>query len=166
MTTASVLPAGDRTSRIVLLASLALNLFFLGVMSAGAVRHYWPHPPRHLAIEPSRSAAERIDRLAATLPPEDAEKLRAEFRRSEATLEAAHVAYRRAQEAIRTALRADPFDVAALRSAMLESRTARQSLDVAVQDIIASTAAEMSPAGRSKIAEWAPPVHNPGGTGR
>jgi len=63
---------------------------------------------------------------------------------------------------MRGTLRAEPFDVSALRSAMTDVRAARQSLDAALQDVIASAATEMSPAGRSKLAEWTPPVHNAG----
>ena len=159
MATAST--PGDRTSRVILLISLALNLFFLGLISAGPVRHLF-HPHQRAVIEPRRGAAERIDRLASTLPTEDADKLRAAFRTKDRTLESAHAAYRKAQESMRGILRAEPFDVSALRSAMTEVRAARQSLDAALQDVIATAAIEMSPAGRSKLAEWTPPMHNAG----
>lgn len=159
MATAST--PGDRTSRVILLISLALNLFFLGLISAGPVRHLF-HPHQRAVIEPRRGAAERIDRLASTLPTEDADKLRAAFRTKDRTLESAHAAYRKAQESMRGILRAEPFDASALRSAMTEVRAARQSLDAALQDVIATAATEMSPAGRSKLAEWTPPVHNAG----
>jgi uncharacterized membrane protein len=159
MATAST--PGDRTSRVILLISLALNLFFLGLISAGPIRHLF-HPHQRPVIEPRRSAAERIDRLASTLPTEDADKLRAAFRTKDRTLESAHAAYRKAQESMRSTLRAEPFDASALRSAMTEVRAARQSLDAALQDVIATAATEMSPAGRSKLAEWTPPMHNAG----
>ena len=67
MATASTPLGSDRTSRVVLLISLALNLFFLGLVSAGPVRHLFYHQQRGV-LQPSRTAAERIDRLAATLP--------------------------------------------------------------------------------------------------
>ena len=155
MTTLSAPAVGDRASRAVLFVSLALNLFFLGVLGATAVRQLWLQPPA--VIEPSRSAAERIDRLAATLPPSDAEKLRGEFRARAAMLEAAHSAYRRAQEAVRTALRAEPFDAAAVRTAMADTRAARQALDLALHDVISTAAAQMSPVGRNSLANWSPP---------
>src|SRR5947207_14391359 len=146
---------GDRASRVLLFVSLALNLFFLGVLGATAVRQLWLQPPA--VIEPSRSAAERIDRLAATLSAADAEKLRAGFRTREQALEAAHSAYRRAQEAARAALRAEPFDVAALRSAKSDTRAARQALDLALHEVISTAAAQMSSAGRGSLANWSPP---------
>jgi uncharacterized membrane protein len=162
MTTVSAPIGGDRTSRIILLISLALNLFFLGLISAGPVKHLFHHHQQRIVMEPSRTAAERIDRLAATLPAEDADKLRAAFRARETTLEAAHTAYRKAEDALRSSLRAQPFDVTALRAAMADMRVTRQSLDVVLQDVIATAASEMSPAGREKLAQWTPPVHNAG----
>ena len=41
---------GDRASRALLFVSLALNLFFLGVLGATAVRQLWLQPPA--AVEP------------------------------------------------------------------------------------------------------------------
>jgi uncharacterized membrane protein len=143
---------GDPTSRVILLISLALNLFFLGLITAGPVRHLLHHR-QPLVIEPTRSAAERIDRLAGTLPADDADNLRAAFRTKERTLESAHAAYRKAQESRRGSLRAEPFDVSALRSAMADLPATRQSLDTVLQDVIAAASTEMSPAGRNKLAD-------------
>jgi uncharacterized membrane protein len=145
---------GDRASRAWLFVSLGLNLFFLGVLGATAVRQAWLQPPA--AFEPSRSAAERIDRLAATLSAPDAEKLRAQFRARQPALETAHSAYRRTQDAVRAALRAEPFDVEALRAAMAETRVARQALDRALHEVVSAAAAEMWPAGRNSLANWSP----------
>ncbi len=58
---------------------------------------------------------------------------------------------------MRAALRAEPFDAAAVRSAMADTRAARQALDLALHDVIATAAAEMSPAGRNSLANWSPP---------
>jgi uncharacterized membrane protein len=146
---------GDRASRIVLFVSLALNLFFLGVLGATAVRQLWLQPPA--AFQPSRTAAERIDRLAATLQADDADKLRVEFHGREQALETAHSAYRRAQEAVRAALRAEPFDVGAVRSAMADTRAARLALDHALHEVISIAAVQMSSAGRNSLANWSPP---------
>ena len=99
----------DRTSAVVLLVSVALNLFFSGCMGCGG------HPTRFAQfdaprLEPSRTAAERIDRLAATLPASAADKLQTEFRCWQSTVEAAHAAYRAAQQRVRMCLRNEPFD--------------------------------------------------------
>jgi uncharacterized membrane protein len=135
-----------------LLVSLALNLFFVGVGAAYVVRHYFSAPPAATAID--RSPAARIDRLAATLPAADAEKLRGEFRRQQAGVDAARDNYRRLQDVIRQTLRAEPFDPAAMRTAMAEARAARQAFDHALQGVVAAAAEQMSVAGRNKLADW------------
>jgi uncharacterized membrane protein len=144
----------DRASRRVLLVSLALNLFFLGLAGAFVVRTYYAPSATPALVD--RSVAARIDRLAATLPPADAEKLRGEFRAEVAKVEPAREAYRVAQDKARAVLRAEPFDVAALRVAMRETRAARQTLDEALHEVIAAAAMDMSAAGRGKLAEWPP----------
>jgi uncharacterized membrane protein len=155
MTMASSLPMPvARSSRWLLLVSLALNLFFVGVAGALIVRNYTSTPV--LVPVPNHSVASRIDRLAATLPPADGEKLRAEFRARTATVEPAREAYRRAQDATRAVLRGEPFDVAALRAAMAQTRAARQVLDEALHGVVAAAAEQMSPAGRARLADWPP----------
>ena len=132
-------PAGRR-SRWILFASLALNLFFVGACAALAWRHYaWE---RHGHWNP----ATRIERLAASLPPGDGEKLRSEFRAHQSNIEAAVTTYRQAQRHMREALRA----------AMAEARTARGKLDEALQDVIATAGAAMTPEGRRSLADWTP----------
>ena len=142
-------PAG-RWSRPILFVSLALNLFFVGAWAAFAWRHYaWE---RHRPWTP----AMRIERLAEALPRADADKLRAEFRGRQSNIEAAVTSYRQAQRTVREALRAEPFDPAALRAAMAEARSARSRLDEALQDVIATAGAMMTPEGRRSLADWTP----------
>jgi len=139
-----------RWSRWILLVSLALNLFFIGAWAAFAWRHYgWE---RHRPWTP----ASRIERLAAALPAGDAEKLRSEFRAHQGNIEAAVTSYRKAQRGMRDALRAEPFNADTLRSAMAEARNARGKLDEALQDVIASAGAAMTPEGRRSLADWTP----------
>ena len=57
----------DRSSRWLLIGSLALNLFFIGTIGSLAVRHY-VMPSQPAATERPRTAAARIERLAAPLP--------------------------------------------------------------------------------------------------
>jgi uncharacterized membrane protein len=145
----------DRSSRWLLLGSLALNLFFIGTIAALAVRHTVA-PVQQAASERPRTAAARIERLAAPLPAADAEKLRAAFRAREAAAESARENLNRAFERIQAALRAQPFDEAQLRAAMTQVRAARPVYEQAMQDILVAAASEMSPAGRSKLADWPP----------
>jgi len=139
-----------RWSRWILFVSLALNLFFIGAWAAFAWRHFaWE---RHRPWTP----ATRIERLAAALPAGDAEKLRSQFRTHQANIEEAVASYRQAQRGTREALRAEPFNADALRSAMAEARNARGKLDEALQDVIASAGAAMTPEGRRSLADWTP----------
>ena len=151
MTTSPPAPAPvGRRSRSILFVSLALNLFFIGAWAAFAWRHYaWE---RHGGWNP----ATRIERLAASLPAGDGEKLRGEFRAHQGNIEAAITVYRQAQRRMREALRADPFNAGALRAAMAEARTARGKLDEALQDVIATAGAAMTPEGRRSLADWTP----------
>ena len=142
-------PAG-RWSRWILFASIALNLFFVGAWAALAWRHYaWD---RHGPWNP----ATRIERLASALPPGDADKLRSEFHAHQRNIEAATASYRQAQHHTREVLRAEPFNAEALRAAMADARTARGKLDEALQDVIATAGAAMTPEGRRSMADWTP----------
>ncbi len=61
---------------------------------------------------------------------------------------------RLSQEDVRKSLRAEPFDADAMRTAMAENRTAHENYDQVLHDMIASAAAKMSVAGRTKLADW------------
>jgi uncharacterized membrane protein len=147
----------NRSVRWGLLISLAVNLFFVGTIGALAVRSYLAS---ELPVTQSRRTAEaRIDRIAATLPAADAASLRAKFESERATAEAAREAYDRSLEQVRTALRAEPFDGSSLTAAMADARSERVALDQVLHEIIAASAAQMSPEGRSRLADWTPPPH-------
>jgi uncharacterized membrane protein len=145
----------DRSSRWLLLGSLALNLFFIGTIGALALRHYVV-PAHPAATERPRTAAARIERLAAPLPAPDAEKLRAAFGARAAEAEAAREALNRGYERIQAALRAQPFEVGELRTAMAQARAARQVYDQTMQEILIAAAPGLSGEGRMRIADWPP----------
>lgn len=142
--------AGTRGSaRWLLLGSLALNLFFVGIAVAMAIRA--PAPPTW-----DRNVFVRVERLAASLPPADADLLRGEINTSRPALEATQAQYRAAQDEIRAALRAEPFEPSAVRAAMAKTRTARQNFDQLLQGVFADATAKMTPAGRKAVADWPP----------
>jgi len=150
MSIAQLAPSMTRgASRWLLLGSLALNLFFVGVALAMAIRapapSYW-----------DRDVFVRVERLAAALPPADAEILRGRIKTNRETIESAQTKYRSAQNTIRQALQREPFDAEAMRAAMAETRTARQTYDQAIQGVYADAAAQMSSAGRNALADWPP----------
>lgn len=143
----------DRSSRLLLIGSLALNLFFIGTIGALAARHYMA-PPAPAAVERPRTAAARIERLAAPLPAADAEKLRAAFRARAGEAEGARDALNAAFERVQGALRSEPYDPTRLAAAFKDARSVRPAYELAMQQIIETAAAAMSREGRTKLAEW------------
>jgi uncharacterized membrane protein len=137
------------SSRWLLLASLALNLFFVGVAVAMAIRA--PAPPSW-----DRNVFVRVDRLAANLPPADGDLLRSQIKANREPIEDTQTKFRAAQNAIRAALRQEPFDVATLQTAMAKTRAARQNFDQTIQGVFAGAAGQMSPTGRRALADWPP----------
>jgi uncharacterized membrane protein len=149
----------DRSSRWLLIGSLALNLFFVGTIGALAVRHY-VMPAQQTTAERPRTAAARIERLAAPLPAADAEKLRMAFRAREGAAEGARETLNRAFERVQAALRTQALDLAQLRAALAEVRTARPAYEQVMQEIYLAAAAAMSPEGRGRLADG--PAPRPG----
>lgn len=146
--------AGARSGmRWLLLGSLALNLFFIGIAIAMAVR---PAP----APTWDRNVFVRVERLAASLPAADAGILRGEIDGKRAALESAQTQYRGAQDEIRASMRAEPYDPEATRATMAKTRAARQSFDQILQGVFADATAKMSPAGRKAVADWPPGRRN------
>jgi uncharacterized membrane protein len=137
------------SSRWLMLGSLALNLFFVGVAFAIAVRS--PAPPAW-----DRNVFVRVERIAATLPPADSDLLRSQIAANRETIEDAQTKYQTAQDAIRETLRHDPFDPAEMRAAMGKTRLARQNFDQVIQGVFAGLASQMSSAGRHALADWPP----------
>jgi uncharacterized membrane protein len=131
--------ASGGSARWLLLGSLALNLFFVGI-----------------AVARDRNVFVRVERLAATLPPSDGDLLRGEIKANRDAIEQAQTNYRGAQDAIRETLRQDAFDAGAMRAAMAKARAARQTFDQTVQGMFAEAAAQMSSAGRHALADWPP----------
>ncbi|MPZ57366.1 MAG: periplasmic heavy metal sensor [Rhizobiales bacterium] len=146
------LRGSEGSSRWLLLSSLALNLFFIGIGGALLMQSYGsdaPAPP----TASDRSVAGRIARIAATLPREDADRLQAAYQARRDEIDGTRAAYRERQDAVRAALRAQPFDVEALKATMTEMRAARQIFDRLIHDFFAQQASEMSPTGRQKLAD-------------
>jgi uncharacterized membrane protein len=149
MTAAHFTPVAARsTPRWVLLGSLALNRFLIGIAIAMVVRH--PAPPRNW----ERDIFVRTERLAEGLPKADRDILLRQMQANRPAIEKTQREYRAAQESIRDNLRKEPFDITAMRSAMNDTRVARQAFDVAVQNAFASAAEQMSQNGRTALADW------------
>lgn len=141
-------PAGTMGPRWLLLGSLALNLFFVGVAVAMAIRAPAPRWDPDVFV--------RVERLSATLPAADADVLRGAFQASRDRIAGAQAAYQDGRRSIHTILRQDPFKIEDLRDAMAKTRAARQAVDQVVQSVFADTVLKLSPAARHAIADWRP----------
>jgi uncharacterized membrane protein len=135
-------------SRWLLLGSLALNLFFVGVAVAMAVRPA-AVPPRW-----DPNVFVRVERLATALPQADADILRGAMQANHDTIDNAQTKYQDARSEIRETLRQDPFKVDDMRAAMARTRAARQAYDQVIQGVFADAANKMSPAARHAVADW------------
>jgi uncharacterized membrane protein len=151
----SILPSTESGAHLrwLLLGSLALNLFFAGAAGAVAIRYSGPVPLATVA-RIDHSMAGRLDRIAAKLPPSDAELLRMQLRSEAIRVAAAQADLRLAQEDVRKSLRAQPFDAETMRTALAESHTAHDNFDQVLHDTIAAAAAKMSVIGRTELADW------------
>jgi uncharacterized membrane protein len=140
------------SSRWLLLGSLALNLFFIGIALAMAVR---PAPaPTPATWDPDVFV--RMERIAQTLPVKDAAVLRAQVEASRSTVTNAQSAWQSDRQVIRDTLRNEPFDGAALRTTMARTRADRQNYDQVLQNLFADAASKMSHEGRLALANWPP----------
>jgi uncharacterized membrane protein len=135
------------SSRWLLLASLALNLFFVGVAVAIAIR-----APAQSTWD--RDVFVRVERLAAALPPADGDIVRRQMQAHHDAIADAQSKYQAAREEIRETLRQDPFKVEDMRAAMAKTRAARQAYDQIIQGVFADVAPQMSSAGRHALADW------------
>jgi uncharacterized membrane protein len=149
MSIAQAMPTMSRAAgaRWLLLSSLALNLFFIGVAVAMAV-----HAPTPARWDPDVFV--RVERLAAALPGDDAALLRSAMRVNRAAIASAQSSYHTARDQIRASLREDPFQAEAMRAAMLKTRAARQNFDQVIQGVFADLAPQLSSAARHTLADW------------
>jgi uncharacterized membrane protein len=151
----SIFPKLDTGARVrwLLLTSLALNVLFAGAAGAVAVRYTGTVPLTQVA-QIDHDAANRLNRIAATLPAADAQIMQAELRADAEKIASAQVDLRLARQALRDSLRAEPFDANAMRAAMAASRAARANFEQVLQGMIVTAAAKMSVVGRNKLADW------------
>jgi uncharacterized membrane protein len=138
--------------RRLLLWSVALNIFLICGVAAFVASSSWQKP----AFTGKGGPAVQFETLASRLPSEDAGLLRTEFAKKADAIADAHTAVHRAQDHMRMALRAEPYDAGAAKEAMSAAEAEHLRLTKLLQDVIASAAGRMSPEGRSKLSDWQP----------
>lgn len=147
----------QRWMPIALMLSMAVNMFFAGL----AVSHIGrPPPPPHGPPGPEGF----FQRLAETLPAEDAAILRQAIDANRSTMQAEHEVRESFPQRIRTALLTQPFDPKALMAVFEETDGRERALRQRVVSALVDAAAAMSPEGRRRMAEFRPP-HPPGPPG-
>jgi uncharacterized membrane protein len=151
----SVFPKVESGARVhwLLLGSLALNLFFVGAAGAVAFRYSSPVPLTAVA-RIDHNLIGRLDRVADSLPPADADAMRTELSADAVKIASAQADLRLSQDDVRKSLRAEPFDADAMRGAMAENHAAHERFDQVIHDMLASAASKMSVIGRNKLADW------------
>jgi uncharacterized membrane protein len=149
----SMLPKiqGSAYARWLLPVSLALNVCFVGAASAVAFRYTGEVPLSAVELI-NHGAMDRLDRVAAALPPSDAQVMRAEIRADEERVAAAQADLRLTQDEARNTLRAEPFNADALRTAMQRVQVARENYHLVLQGVLGAAAPKMSVVGRNKLA--------------
>jgi len=145
-------PIAKSFSRWALPLSVSLNVFLIAV--AGV--HEW-HQAGHGPGGPP-GPERMIEHLARHLPPADAEALRQAFAAEPALLRDDHRFMDEDMAKVREAMRAEPFDPAALAAALDHGHQIRDAHDQAIGRALVKAATAMSPAGRRQLAD-----HGPGG---
>ncbi|MEP9379186.1 periplasmic heavy metal sensor [Aquabacter sp. CN5-332] len=147
-------PAWMPPQRLLLVASIALNLFFLGCAAAMVVR---PAPSPVIATSVDHSPTARIAAIAATLPPADARILYEKFRAAEPEINAEQAVSEKAQSVVRQTLTAEPFDPEAATRALATLQTTRRDLWHILHGVAVEAATQMSADGRARLAGGLPP---------
>jgi hypothetical protein len=80
--------------------------------------------------------------------------MRAQLHADAIRVAAAQADFRLSQEEVRNMLRAEPFDLAALRAAEEHVQSARDNYHLVLHRVIESAVTKMSVTGRNKVADW------------
>ncbi len=141
-------PRAPRWMRWTLIASLALNLAVLGLVVGAAVNHMSGDSPRPPSVRSLDLGA-----YSAALSPEDRRALRETFRAEWPGLRQMRTSQAETTAAILTALRADPFDAAAVRARLADQQTRMaEGLNLG-QRLLLERLEAMTPAERAAFAD-------------
>ena len=144
-------PGGWR--RWALPLSLAVNIFLLTVI----VVHEWQRP--HGPPDPRRM----LEDIARTLPDADAVQLRRAFAADPLLQQDPFADGGDPMAAVRAAMRAEPFDPAALKAAITRVHQRHDAFDQALERALVAAATAMSPEGRRRLADHRGPPGPPPG---
>jgi uncharacterized membrane protein len=142
---------GIRWRSVILVVSLALNLFFAGLFVA---RHAFG-PPRGPDAMLSRLSGE----FAADLAEPDRATVRRIVKAREAEIKQLSLDAMQARAGIRAAMVSEPFDAGALGAAVDKAGASDVAMRGAIERMLVEAATQVSPDGRRTLAEWRPLRH-------
>lgn len=140
-----------RTLLIVLVVSLAVNLFLVGAVAGGLVvgqKFRGDRPPMGRGGAP----AQPLWRAGEALPPPQAKAYREALRGAGPELRAAMREARAERAQTWKALAAEPFDAAAAKQRLAQIRQREADARGQIEDRIVDYAADLSPADRALLA--------------
>jgi len=148
--------ARGRVVRAVLFASLALNIFVAGYFAHHLWQHHHPPPPL-----PGGGPMAVIERLSEPLPQADKDKLLAAWKAHQTKVQELTTALQAARREFRAKLVAEPYDGAAVATAMANVHTKRTAVDEEMEAVILDAAGNFSPEGRKLLFSRQPPPQPP-----
>lgn len=131
--------------RIAVVASIALNLFFVGLVGAWQGRALFGPPP------PGPTIPRMMQGALHDLPDEDRHLLEKTFESRRMEIARLAEQLRRTRSAMSRSLRQADFDAADFDAKAQEARQARSRLDAALHRVYRDAASGMTPQGRDRL---------------
>jgi len=152
----------SRPVRLLIVGSLALNLFGIGAIAADAVMDDGPRgglfghcpPPRFTGLPSPRE-------LRDILPESDQAKLDALLKANKERFQQRLQTLRAARQQVADAIKAEPFDRAKLATAFGALREQEAGMAAGAQDWLVELVAGLDQDGRAKVAELLTRRHKP-----
>lgn len=127
-----------------LIASLALNLLFIGTFAAAVWHHH----------EEEKRRDSGFLGFISQLPSDRQEPIRQEVMAARASMKGLRDNVRKTWTDANALLTAEPFDQAKFLAALTQLRTAEDAFKGAIYNSVASTAGKMTPEERKLLQEW------------
>ena len=146
---------GRRWLGLALIASLALNLFFGGVLGGSWIAGWTAERPAAPARNVDGDAFLPLPRLAERLSPEARAEAHAVFRAQRGDIRAQFRGLRAARVAVLRDLTAEPFDQDRLARSLAALRTQTVATQAEIHEALTELAARLGPEERRRLAEAA-----------
>lgn len=127
-----------------LIASLALNLLFIGSFAAAVWHHH----------EEDKRRDNGFLGFVSQLPADRQEPIRQQVKAARASMKGLRDNIRKSWVEANALLTAEPFDKAKFLAALMQLRAAEDAFKGAIYNSVASTAGELTPDERKLLQEW------------